>query len=104
VFVAWCSEHKIDPLRTSVPQLAQFLEHLGLAPITLEGYRTVITGGTIRQVTLTLIFLLTLLFLPFVGSYSIDYASIRNAVPSWNLCLVLIIYLRLHLNPLHILI
>ena len=26
VFVAWCSEHEIDPLRTSVPQLAQFLE------------------------------------------------------------------------------
>jgi len=27
IYVAWCGEQEIDPLLSTVPQLAQFLEH-----------------------------------------------------------------------------
>jgi len=85
-----CGEQQIDPLRTSVPQLAQFLEQKrggGLAPSTIEGYRTVI-AGTIRQVTgvdLSCDSAISSL----LRSYRIDSAKSRNDIPTWDLSLVL---------------
>ena len=85
--MAWCGEQQIDPLRTSVPQLAQFLEQKSLAPSTVEGYRTVI-AGTIRQVTG-----IDLSCDPAISSllrsYRIDSDKSRNDIPTWNLSLVL---------------
>ena len=39
IFVDWCGEQQIDPLRATVPQLAQFLElkgGRGLLPVPLK--------------------------------------------------------------------
>jgi len=99
--VAWCGEQQVDPLRISVPQLAQFLELKrggGLAPSTIEGYRTVI-AGTIRQVTGV-----DLSCDPAISSllrsYRLDADRSRNEVPTWDLSLVLNILSKAPFEPI----
>ena len=101
IFVDWCGKQKFDPLRTTVQQLAQFLELKkggGLAPSTLEGYRTVI-AGTIRQVTGIDIYLDPAISL-LLRSYRIESARTRNEIPAWDLSLVLSMLSKAPFEPI----
>lgn len=49
VFERYCKDKGLDPLEVSVPQVADFLNHLfdeqGLKPSTIDGYRVAIAGA-----------------------------------------------------------
>ena len=48
VFYRWCDQHHLDPLKTSVTEIADFLEYLfktkGLQTSTISGYRAAISS------------------------------------------------------------
>ena len=98
----WCSERGVDPLNTTAPILADFLNHLftvkELAATTIAGYRSAISS-TLKE-----------LGCPDLGSdvhiskmLSNMYAERPRAsipLPQWNLALVLSRLLRAPFEPL----
>ena len=91
IFFDWCVGREIDPFKTSVQQLANFLVFLfevkGLAPSTVKGYRSAISRtihisggedfGNNQFISL------------LVRNFSLERPQQRVSVPQWNLGLVL---------------
>ncbi|XP_021363608.1 uncharacterized protein LOC110456894 [Mizuhopecten yessoensis] len=91
IFCDWCGQRQVDPLKASVPLIADLLLHLfrskKLAPGTIAGYRSAIAG------------ILSYARRPEVGSssslsalirgFTIERPRVRRLTPQWNLALVL---------------
>ena len=100
LFSTWCDQRKSDPVQASVPLIADFLLHLfrdkGLAPATIDGYRSAIAGALKHRLDLGKSKELSAL----IASFYQDKPRIRRSIPSWNLSLVLACLARPPFEPL----
>ena len=90
IFVRWCDERKINPWRSSVQQISEFLLHLykggNLKVRTIEGYRAAISSS----LKLSGVAVGTNSFLSdLIASFYIDRPIERNLIPQWDLSVVL---------------
>ena len=102
-FCKWCKENNIsEPLKVSVPQLAEFLNHLfeveGLQVRTIKGYRAAIS----RMLNLSEDRDLTIdpHLRALISNFSIERPVNRKTYPSWDLVLVLNSLMRPPYEPL----
>ena len=91
IFCNWCGQRQVDPLKASVPLIADFLLHLfrskNLAPGTIAGYRSAIAGilsyagrsevGSSSSLS------------ALIRGFSIERPRVRRLTPQWDLALVL---------------
>jgi len=89
--VAYCSQRSLDPLKLSVPQLADFFQFLfgekKLCPITIKGYRSCIARiyrlqgspdpGTNPRLS------------SLLNSFDLERPKVTSLVPKWSLSKVL---------------
>ena len=90
VFSDWCESNQMDPFLATIPQLADFFVYLfqerRLAPSTVEGYRTALSGALRHRLDVGKDKDLTSL----IQSFYQERPKVRRVIPSWDLSLVLL--------------
>ena len=102
VFCQWCLEKKVDPIKASIPKLADFFIFLfrekKMAPITIKGYRSMISD-TYKHYGRDSIGLDKALS-DLMSNFDLEKPKHRSLVPSWNLTIVLNWLQRKEFEPL----
>jgi len=102
-FVHWCGNYNIDPIKTNIPQVADFLQHLfkdkHLKPSTIKGYRSAL-GKVLIYCSNTDITNSSVLS-DLIGSFEHEQPLENSSFPKWNLRLVLESLTKKPYEPLH---
>jgi len=102
IFADWCDQRQIDPLRISVPELADFFlflfEEKKLNPRTIYGYRSAITT-TLKNLGRDDITISSDIS-SLMRNFGIERPPLRKILPAWNLSLVLRVLLKPPFEPL----
>ncbi len=101
VFSAWCGDRETDPLQASSRVVADFLLEKfekGLAPSTLEGYRTAIAKTLVHLSGVDLGSDKDLSSL--LNNFKLTKPSTRNRCPDWDLSMVLNCLTKAPFEPL----
>ena len=101
IFQKWAQENQVDVTKPTIPQIADFLNHLftdrNLKPRTIAGYRTSVADGlgSAGQMVSQSLDLNRL-----IASFHRDRPSANRSIPNWDLSLVLLALTRAPFEPL----
>ena len=101
IFQKWAQENQVDVSKPTIPQIADFLNHLfidkNLKPRTIAGYRTSVADGlgSAGQMVSQSLDLNRL-----IASFHRDRPSANRSIPNWDLSLVLLALTRPPFEPL----
>ena len=101
IFQKWAQENQVDFTKPSIPQVAEFLNHLftdkNLKPRTIAGYRTSVADGlgSAGQMVSQSLDLNCL-----IASFHRDRPSANRSIPNWDLSQVLLALTRPPFEPL----
>ena len=101
IFQKWARENQVDVTKPTIPQIADFLNHLftdrNLKPRTIAGYRTSVADGlgSAGQMVSQSLDLNRL-----IASFHRDRPSANRSIPNWDLSLVLLALTRAPFEPL----
>ena len=101
IFQKWAQENQVDVTKLTIPQIADFLNHLftdnNLKPRTIAGYRTSVADGlgSAGQMVSQSLDLNRL-----IASFHRDRPSANRSIPNWDLSLVLLALTRAPFEPL----
>ena len=101
IFQKWAQENQVDVTKPTIPQIADFLNHLftdkNLKPRTIAGYRTSVADGlgSTGQMVSQSVDLNRL-----IASFHRDRPSANRSIPNWDLSLVLLALTRAPFEPL----
>ena len=89
-YTAWCNRRKLDPIKTSVPNIASFFNYLfeeeKLSPVTIKGYRAMLSQVLSQKgINITEDKDIRALF----QSFDREKPKLTKRLPQWDLSLVL---------------
>ena len=101
IFATWCSENEVDVKSPSIPEIANFLNHLfqdkSFKPSTISGYRTAIADGlSPHGENISKSSELNRL----LSSFHRDRPKANKSIPTWDLSLVLLALTKSPFEPL----